>query len=204
MMQMDISSVEEGDLDRLKLHATELNAGAVASADAWGATFIVEADTVAKTALALGLPKKLSKRLHEKVRSTSTVRRHGTNGVLPEAFTWHHFPTALLLLRGRTPLDEALSQLTDHTLASFVQANAESLRRVMDAQPTSSEHLLFPPQVAARALGVFGAAVSPEEMFELALKYGAVTTEDANGRRAMASRFIMGVALITAAHPPEG
>jgi hypothetical protein len=196
----DLAMVHERDLELISTNAAELNAKAMLLTDAWGAMFILDADTVKSTIATLGMSETLGQKFYDKVRSISVVNTWGVSGTAsdPKVFTWHMLAASLLTVRGEGDLGKAMAWITNDTLESFIHANADLLKRTMALQPDYAKYLLFSPKVAANVLGVFGARVGAEELLRIAKQSDVITAEDAEGRRGIACKFARSLALVIA------
>jgi len=196
----DLAMVTDADLEKISANAADLNEKAMLLTDAWGAMFVLDADTVVSTVTTLGMPHALGQKFYDKVRSVSVIDTWGLKNAPANSrvFTWHMLAASILTVRGEVNLGQAMAWLDNETLRTFVRDNTDLFVRTMAIQPDYASYLLFSPQVAANVAGVFGAKVNPDEMLRVANEYGVVTAVDPEGRRGIACKFARSLTLVIA------
>lgn len=195
---MPLSEVNVNALENLKTHADELNSTAMQLTDAWGSVmFVLDPPTISKTFETLGFSRDVSQEVYETVRSIYAVNKFGTTD--SRVVTWHGTPASILLLRGISDLSSALSSVNDENIGIFLNENKALLEKLMEMQNETYGALLFSPQVASAVIGVFGAKVSADKIYRLAIQHGVLSTSDVEGRRGISSKFIRSMTHILAA-----
>lgn len=185
-------------LNNLKENADQLNSTAMQLTDAWGSVmFVLDPKTVKKTFETIGFNSEVSESIYETVKSIYAVSKSDDQN--SKVVTWHGTPATIMLLKGIKNIKESLSDINDSNLEEHLSQNETLLNSLIELQNESYGTLLFSPKIASDVISVFGAKVSPEKIYQLAIKYGALSTSDVEGRKGISSKFIRSMTHILAA-----
>jgi|GEM_PF-6752869 len=192
--------VQLTSLDNLRTRASSLKRLAMELTDTWGgAMFIMSPGLVESIFSTLGFQKTVATAVFESVRSLAYVQQR-RSGIPPQSqFTWHGADGTVLTLRGCEDLRRAFVKVDDSTIEQVLTSNLELFGKLMDVMPDYARDLMFSTEVSCNVVNTFGACVSQDRIYDLALRFGGQHTLDLEGRRGVPTQFVRSLTLTIAA-----
>lgn len=197
--QQSTSDVSVNNLVRIKEQGQTISAQAMELTDLWGAMFEMEPGEVEQVLRAVGFSEDVAVGAYKVALELAYVSETKTNSSMQVMFTWHGAGELIPALRGASSSKNVLSEVTDGNVEQLIENNNATLNRLMAAMPKYSSKHMFSPEVASRVIGVNGAKVSPDKIYELAKKFGDRVTSDVGGRRGVSTQFIRSLHFMLAA-----
>jgi hypothetical protein len=192
--------VEPSALGRLQAHASGLKALAMELTDTWGgAMFIMSPSLVEKIFSTMGFQKSISTAVYESVRALAYVQHRRVGQPTQSEFTYHGQDGTALTLRGCVNLRKSFAGVSDGTISTLLRDNKELFGKLMDVMPEYSRDLMFSTEVACNVINTFGAQISQDRMYDLALEFGGQNTLDLEGRRGVPTQFVRSLTLTLSA-----
>jgi hypothetical protein len=188
---METSEIGLSGLGRIDQYADAIRAKAMELTDTWGgAMFIVDPEDSARLFKALGFQDDVAAAVYERVYGLHYVDHVHAGGDASSEFTWHGPDVTTLVLRGFDDPGTAFSSINDATARDFLLANRAKFERVLAAIPAYASKLMFSTKIGCGVLRAFGAQLSEESLFDLALEFGRHRTTDLEGRRGVPTAFV--------------
>jgi hypothetical protein len=187
-------------LSRIEEHADTIRAKAMELTDTWGgAMFIVSADESRRLFQALGFTEDVAAAVYRCVHDLNYVFHERATLPTGSEFTWHELDVTTLVLRGFDDPATAFVDITDETVRAHIREHRALFDGVMGAIPEYASRLMFSTRVARHVLAAFGANVSEQTLFDLALEFSGHRISDLEGRRGIATQFIRALTLTLSA-----
>ena len=166
-----LSDVTPKDVENLfAKHANKLHEKVDDTRDAYfGFIFPINRADFRAVAVALNIDESTGRLLYKGGTAFSTFMPKGRKGA--RQITNHIVGSSILALRGRD-LDNGLDVVTDKTLAEYIQKYEGTALEIAEARTSWFGRIYFPAAAFSNALAVFGAKVTPDTFFDLAVQYG--------------------------------
>ena len=194
-------------LARIEKHADVIRAKAMELTDTWGgAMFIVDPHDARQVFLELGFNEQVAACVYDIVRGLKYVKhlqraeKPANSGALKLAdeqseFTWHGPDATCLVMRGFDNPSIAFCGVNDLTVRLHLDQHAALFQRVLGVLPSYAHQLMFSTQIGCGVLRAFGADISDDCLFDIALDYGGHRTTDLQGRRGVPTAFVRALTL---------
>lgn len=192
--------VTTSDLTRIDERAHLIRAKAMELTDTWGgAMFIMDPARCELLFRTLGFSQEVAAVVYERAYNLGYVQHTHADGLPTSAFTWHGPDITVLVLRGFGDPGKAFTAVTDQTARSYFLRNLHLFQEIMKALPEYASNLMFSTRIACNVLRAFGASLSEDTIFDLALEFGGQRTTDLEGRRGVATQFVRAFTLTLSA-----
>lgn len=194
-------------LARIEKLANVIRAKAMELTDTWGgAMFIVDPHDARRVFLELGFNEQIADQVYDSVRGLKYVKhvQKVDETLNPEApkrdeeeseFTWHGPDATCLVMRGFDNPSIAFRGVNDQTVRLHLDRNADLFQRLLGVLPEYAHKLMFSTHIGCGVLRAFGADISDECLFDIALEYGGHRTTDLQGRRGVPTAFVRALTL---------
>jgi hypothetical protein len=191
------AQVVHADIARMRDNAGNLKKKAMQLTDSWeGVMFSLTKEIIECVALAVGFEPVVAENIHSEITALNYAKSSSKSAQGISMATWHSADASMLTLRGIKDLDTAFSAYNDGNLMAVLDANQDTFQRIISALPDYAAQMNFKPETAANVLKAFGADVSADLLYEIAVKYnGATSCIDIEGRRGINVAFIRAMTL---------
>lgn len=192
-------AVIESDIRLIEENASVISKKAMELTDSWaGVMFVLSQEVVENVATAVGFDISVAKNIHKEIKKLRYATTESQATFNEPLATWHAIDATLLVLRGATNLDHALSDFSNENIQSILDAHQDVFQRIREALPGYTAQMNFNPETASAVLRSFGADISSDMLYALSSKYGTTSCVDLEGRRGVSSDFIRCVTLTLA------